>query len=49
MVLSISLAELTRLGVARISVGPFLFRLLLKPLEVAIDALRRFDDKGIGS
>jgi 2-methylisocitrate lyase-like PEP mutase family enzyme len=33
--------ELARLGVARISVGPFLFRLLLKRLEVAVDALRR--------
>ncbi len=40
-------AELTKLGVARISVGPFLFRLLLKRLEVAVDALRRFDDRGI--
>ena len=46
---SIALAELTRLGVARISVGPFLFRLLLKRLEVAIDALGRFNDKGIWS
>ena len=44
---SIGLAELTRLGVSRISVGPFLFRLLLKRLEVAMDAFRRFDDKGI--
>lgn len=40
-------AELSRLGVARISVGPFLFRLLLKRLEVAVDSLRHFDDKGI--
>lgn len=45
---SIALAELPRLGVARISVGPFLFRLLLKRLKVAADALRRFDDKGLG-
>jgi 2-methylisocitrate lyase-like PEP mutase family enzyme len=44
----IALGELTRLGVARISVGPFLFRLLLKRLKVAADALRRFDDKGLG-
>jgi 2-methylisocitrate lyase-like PEP mutase family enzyme len=40
-------AELARLGVARISVGPFLFRLLLKRLEVALDALRQSDEKGI--
>jgi len=39
--------ELARLGVARISVGPFLFRLLLKRLQVAIDALRRSDVKGL--
>jgi len=45
---SIALAELAKLGVARISVGPLLFRLLLKRLEVATDALRRFDDKGFG-
>jgi 2-methylisocitrate lyase-like PEP mutase family enzyme len=38
--------ELAALGVARISVGPFLFRLLMKRLEAAVDALRRFDDKG---
>ena len=42
------LAELAKLGVARISVGSFLFRLLQKRLEVAVDALRRFDDKGLG-
>jgi 2-methylisocitrate lyase-like PEP mutase family enzyme len=41
--------ELARLGVARISVGPFLFRMLLKRLEVAVDALRRFDDKSVWS
>lgn len=40
-------AELARLGVARISVGPFLFRMLLKHLEVAMDALRRSDHKGV--
>src|SRR5215831_12420245 len=39
--------ELAKLGVARISVGPFLFRLLLKRLEVAIDALRRSEVKGL--
>jgi len=44
----IALGELARLGVARISVGPFLFRLLLKRLEVATAALCRFDDKGFG-
>jgi 2-methylisocitrate lyase-like PEP mutase family enzyme len=38
-------AELAKLGVARISVGPFLFRLLMKRLETAVDALRRLDDK----
>jgi 2-methylisocitrate lyase-like PEP mutase family enzyme len=45
---TIPLAELAKLGVARISVGPFLFRLLRKRLEIATDALRRFDDKGFG-
>jgi 2-methylisocitrate lyase-like PEP mutase family enzyme len=45
---SIPLGELARLGVARISVGPFLFRLLLKRLRAATDALRRLDDKGLG-
>lgn len=45
---SIALGELASLGVARISVGPFLFRLLLKRLKVATEALRRFDDKGFG-
>ena len=44
----IALAELAKLGVARISVGPLLFRLLLKRLEVATAALQRFDDKGFG-
>src|SRR5215470_8739105 len=44
----VALRELAKLGVARISVGPFLFRLLLKRLKVATDALRRFDDKGLG-
>ncbi len=42
-------AELARLGVARISVGPFLFYLLQRRLEVALDALRRGDDKGTWS
>jgi 2-methylisocitrate lyase-like PEP mutase family enzyme len=45
---SVALGELASLGVARISVGPLLFRLLLKRLKVAADALRRFDDKGLG-
>jgi 2-methylisocitrate lyase-like PEP mutase family enzyme len=45
---SIALGELAKLGVARISVGPLLFRLLLKRLKIATDALRRFDDKGFG-
>ena len=40
-------AELASLGVARISVGPSLFRLLLKRLEAAIDAFRRLDGKGM--
>jgi 2-methylisocitrate lyase-like PEP mutase family enzyme len=44
---SITLADLARLGVARISVGPLLFRQLLKQLERAIDAFRRLDDQGI--
>ena len=45
---SLPLAELAKLGVARISVASFFFRLLIKRLEVAVDALRRFDDKGFG-
>jgi 2-methylisocitrate lyase-like PEP mutase family enzyme len=44
----IALPVLADLGVARISVGPLLFRLLLKRLKVATDALRRLDDKGFG-
>jgi len=44
----IGLRELAELGVARISVGPLLFRLLLKRLESATDALRRLDDNGFG-
>ncbi len=44
---SIGLAELARLNVARISVGPSLFRMLLKRLEKAVDAFRRFDDKSM--
>lgn len=42
------LAELARLGVARISVGSFLFRLLHKRLVLAVDALKRGDDSGLG-
>jgi 2-methylisocitrate lyase-like PEP mutase family enzyme len=45
---SIALRELATLGVARISVASFLFRLLIKRLQAATDALRRFDDKGFG-
>ena len=45
---SIALRELAGLGVARISLASFLFRLLIKRLQVATDALRRFDDKGFG-
>ena len=45
---SIALRELATLGVARISVASFLFRLLIKRLQVATDALRRLDDKGFG-
>lgn len=41
------LADLARAGVARISVGPFLFQLLQKRLEVATHAFRNFDDKAI--
>jgi 2-methylisocitrate lyase-like PEP mutase family enzyme len=44
---SIAISELAGLGVARLSVGPFLFRLLLKRREAAADAFRRHDDKGI--
>lgn len=45
---SIALRELAGLGVTRISVGSFLFRLLQRRLQVATDALRRLDDKGFG-
>lgn len=45
---SIALAGLARLGVARISVASFLFRLLIRRLQLATDALRRFDDEGFG-
>jgi 2-methylisocitrate lyase-like PEP mutase family enzyme len=45
---SVPLAELAKLGAARISVASFLYRLLLKRLQIAVDALRRFDDKGFG-
>jgi len=34
--------------VDRISVASFLFRLLIKRLQVATDALRRLDDNGFG-
>jgi 2-methylisocitrate lyase-like PEP mutase family enzyme len=44
----IALDELAKSGVARISVGPLLFRLLLKRLAIATDALRRLDEKGFG-
>lgn len=44
----IALARLAELGVARISVGPLLFRLLMKRLESAANALRRLDDGGFG-
>jgi 2-methylisocitrate lyase-like PEP mutase family enzyme len=43
----ITLDVLAGLGVARISVGPGLFRLLLKRLEGAVAAFQRFDDKGM--
>lgn len=45
---TIALGELARLGVARISVGPLLLRLLLRQLQISTDALRRLDDKGFG-
>ena len=45
---SIALAELARLGVARISVGSLLFRLLQKRLALAAESLRRLDDTGFG-
>jgi len=45
---SISLRELATLGVARISVASFLFRLLIRRMQVATEALRRLDDKGFG-
>jgi len=41
------LAELRRAGVARISVGPFLFQLLQKRLEAAARAFRSFDDQAM--
>jgi 2-methylisocitrate lyase-like PEP mutase family enzyme len=43
----IASADLAKVGVARISVGPSLFRLLLKRLDVAIAAFRRFDDESM--
>lgn len=44
---SLPLGELAKAGVARISVGPSLFQLMLKRLRVAVDALHQFDDDGI--
>jgi 2-methylisocitrate lyase-like PEP mutase family enzyme len=44
----VALGVLADIGVARISVGPMLFRLLLRRLKVATEALRRLDDKGFG-
>jgi 2-methylisocitrate lyase-like PEP mutase family enzyme len=45
---SIALRELATLGVARISVASFVFRLMIRRLQVATEALRRLDDKGFG-
>src|SRR5262245_32332466 len=45
---SITLRELATPGVARISVASFLFRPLIKRLQLATDALRRLDDEGFG-
>lgn len=45
---TLTLRELAGLGVARISVASFLFRLLIKRLQVATDALHRLDDAGLG-
>jgi len=42
------LGEIAELGVARISVASFLFRLLQKQLQLAVDALQRRDDKALG-
>jgi 2-methylisocitrate lyase-like PEP mutase family enzyme len=41
---SIRLAELAAAGVARISVGPSFFRLLLQRFEAAVSAFRNLDD-----
>jgi len=46
---SIALRELATLGVVRISVASYLFRLLVRRLQAATDALRRFDDNGFGA
>jgi len=43
----IPLSELAKAGVARVSVGPMLFRLLQTRLEVAVQAFRRRDDKSM--
>jgi 2-methylisocitrate lyase-like PEP mutase family enzyme len=42
-----SLAELAAAGVARISVGPGFFRLLMGRLEAAVSALRNLDDASV--
>jgi 2-methylisocitrate lyase-like PEP mutase family enzyme len=44
---SIALADLAAAGVARISVGPSFFRLLLQRLEAAVSAFRSLDDAKI--
>jgi 2-methylisocitrate lyase-like PEP mutase family enzyme len=44
----LALRALAGLGVARISVASFLYRLLLKRLELAAGALLRHDDDGFG-
>jgi 2-methylisocitrate lyase-like PEP mutase family enzyme len=46
---SITLVELAAAGVARISVGPSFFRLLLERLQAAVGAFRNFDDANIWS
>jgi 2-methylisocitrate lyase-like PEP mutase family enzyme len=41
------LREIAAAGAARISVGPTLFRLMLKRLEGAMAAFQRYDDEGV--
>ena len=41
------LGALAKAGVARISTGPFLFKLVLKRLEGAVNLLRTLDDQGL--